>query len=213
MLKMRLTALIISLSLLGCGAAPGGDSLDGANGDIGLPLSGASNNNSVSWSLFKDGSYSGAKTAFNKTIASPQATAQELADAYAGIGWCELKLNGSQGAMSYFRDAIGKSSTQSEARVGLGGSLLSTGTREAIDEAVTVLSGIDPGNANFQYVDRYNTGVSNAEVHAILAYGYCVQGNKTKSDQHMSIASDLDAQYSGTTVDQIADALGFVSCN
>jgi Tfp pilus assembly protein PilF len=210
MFRVRLITLIVSLCLLGCGAAPGGDSLDGANGDIGMPLSGAAQNNSTAWSLFKDGSYSGAKTAFNKTIASTEATATELADAYAGLGWCEMKLNGSNESIAHFRSALAKSSTQKDARVGLGGALLSLGTRDAVDESVTVLTGIDTGNANFQYVDNYNTGVSNAEAHAMLAYGYFVQGNRTKADQHMAIARDLDSQYAGTTVDQIDEVLSFI---
>jgi Tfp pilus assembly protein PilF len=206
----RIIAILLSLIMLGCGAAPGGDSLDGANGDIGLPLSGASQKITESWNLFKDGSYSSSKAMFEQSLSSGDAVSSEIADAYAGIGWCNVKLNGSASGISDFRNAINTKTSQAEARVGLAGALLSKGTKADIDEAVTVLEGIDPNNANFTFNDQFNTGVSNAEVHAMLAYGYFVQGNRTKSEQQMAIARDLDSEYSGTTVDQIDEVLSFI---
>jgi Tfp pilus assembly protein PilF len=206
----RIIAILLSLIMLGCGAAPGGDSLDGANGDIGLPLSGASQKITESWNLFKDGSYSSSKAMFEQSLSSGDAVSSEIADAYAGIGWCNVKLNGSASGISDFRNAINTKTSQAEARVGLAGALLSKGTKADIDEAVTVLEGIDPNNANFTFNDQFNTGVSNAEVHAMLAYGYFVQGNQTKSEQQMAIARDLDSEYSGTTVDQIDEVLSFI---
>ncbi|PCJ19832.1 MAG: hypothetical protein COB02_06500 [Candidatus Cloacimonadota bacterium] len=210
MLKLRIFTLILSLILMGCGAAPGGDSLDGANGDFGLPLSGATQNNNTSWSLFKDGSYSSSQQTFLQTLNTESASSAELADAHSGIGWSKVKLTGSASGIQSFRDALAKNSNQPEARVGLAGALISKGTKEEISEAVTVLEGIDPNNSNFTFFDRYNIGVSNAEAHALLAYAYFVKGDRTKANVQIKVASDLDAQFSGTTVDQIAEILQFI---
>lgn len=210
MLVIRFFALIISLGILGCGASPGGDSLDGANGDLGLPLSGAAAKVQTSWSLFKDGSLSAAKQSFQQVASSSDATSKDLADAHAGIGWVNVKQSGSSAGISDFRASLAKDASQPDARVGLAGALISKGTRTDIDEVVEVLSGIDPGNPNFTYVDEFNTGVSNAEAHAMLAYAYFVQGNRAKADEQIKIASDLDAEFSNTPVDQIREILAFI---
>ena len=44
----------------------------------------------------------------------------------------------------------------------------------------------------------------------MLAYAYFVQGNRAKSDEQISIARDLDSQFSGTPVDQIDEILSFI---
>jgi hypothetical protein len=210
MLWIRILAIILSLGILGCGAAPGGDSLDGANGDLGLPLSGAAAKVQTSWSLFKDGSLSAAKQSFQQLVDSEDATAVDLAEAHAGIGWVNVKQSGSSAGIADFRAAIAKSAGQADARVGLAGALISKGTRTDLDEVVEVLKAIDSNNANFIYVDQYNVGVSNAEAHAMLAYAYFVQGNRAKADQQIKIASDLDAENTGTSVDQIQEILSFI---
>jgi len=210
MLWIRILAIVLSLGILGCGAAPGGDSLDGANGDLGLPLSGAAAKVQTSWSLFKDGSLSAAKQSFQQVVDSEDATADEMAEAHAGIGWVNVKQSGSSAGIADFRQAISKDSSQADARVGLAGALISKGTRTDIDEVVDVLKGIDPGNENFTYVDQYNTGVSNAEAHAMLAYAYFVQGNRSKANEQMKIARDLDAGITGSPVDQIDEILSFI---
>ena len=210
MIWVRIFSILISLIVLGCGAAPGGDSLDGANGDLGLPLSGAEAKVETSWTLFKDGSISAAKQSFQQVIASDDATATDMAEAYAGIGWVNVKQSGSSAGIADFRTALVKDGTQDDARVGLAGALISKGTRADVDEAATIIEGIDSGNTQFTYVDRFNVGVTNAEVHAMLAYAYFVQGNRLKADQQMAIARDLDAEFSGTAVDQIDEVLSFI---
>ncbi len=205
-----LLCMILALLMIGCGAAPGGDSLDGANSDLGLPLSGAAEKNVAAWNTFGDSSYSAAKTLFNQTIGSGDATAHDLSEAYAGRGWAEVKLNGSSHGISDFRLALEKNSAQPEARVGLAGALISKGERSDIDEAVTVLEGLSSSAGSFSFIDRYNVGVTNAEAHAMLAYAYFVQGNRAKSDEQISIARDLDSQFTGTPVDQIDEILSFI---
>lgn len=207
---LRTLLLVASLLMVGCGAAPGGDSLDGANSDLGLPLSGASENNSAAWNTFKDSSYSASKTLFSKTINSGDATAADLSEAYAGRGWAEVKLSGSSHGISDFRLALDKNPSQPEALVGLAGALISKGERTNIDEAVTLLEKLSSGVGNFTFVDRYNVGVTNAEAHAMLAYAYFVQGNRAKADEQISIARDLDSQFAGTPVDQIDEILSFI---
>lgn len=200
---------MVSLLMIGCGAAPGGDSLDGANGDLGLPLSGVTQEIQTSWSLFKDGSYSASKAAFEKALAS-DANAAEKAEIYAGLGWCHVKLSGSAAGIDSFRKALASDSNQKDARIGLAGALISKGSKEDIQEAITMIEGVDSGNINFVYNDVNKVGVSNAEAHAMLAYAYFVQGNRTKSNEQIRIASDLDSQFTGTPVDQIAEVLKFI---
>ncbi len=206
---LRIMCILVSLMALGCGAAPGGDSLDGANGDIGLPISGVAQDIQTSWTLFKDGSYSASKAAFNQALTA-DATAAEKAEIHAGIGWADVKLSGSNAGISSFRQALELSTSQKDARVGLAGALISKGTREDMSEVVSLLEGIDSGNSNFTYVDQYNTGVSNAEAHAMLAYAHFVLGNTTTAREQIKIASDLDSQYTNTPVDQIAAVLQFI---
>lgn len=210
MYLLRIICVMVGLVMLGCGAAPGGDSLDGANSDLGLPVSGAAAKVQQGWTTFKDGGFSTSKELFNQVIGSGDATNLELADAYAGMGWAEVKLNGSNSGIPSFRNALSKNAKQEDALVGLAGALVSKGDRTSIDEAVSLLEGLGDGGGTFTYFDEYNVGVSNAEAHALLAYGYFVQGNRSKADQQIAIARDLDSQFSGTPVDQIDDILSFI---
>ncbi len=209
LIVLRTLCILVSLLIMGCGAAPGGDTLDGANGDLGLPLSGVAQEIRTSWGLFKDGSYSASKAAFETALAA-DGTVAEKSEIRAGLGWCHVKLSGSQAGIDQFRQALQLNTNQNDARVGLAGALISKGSKEDIQEAITLLEGLDAGNANFVYNDVNKVGVSNAEAHAMLAYAYFVQGNRTKSNEQIRIASDLDSQFSGTPVDQIAEVLKFI---
>jgi len=81
---------------------------------------------------------------------------------------------------------------------------------EDITEAVSLLEGIEAGNQNFTYEDRFKLGISNAEVHALLAYAYRLAGQKDKSKVQADIARALDANMDDTTVDQILSVLDFI---
>ena len=210
MYLIRIIAIMVGLVMIGCGAAPGGDTLDGANSDLGLPVTGVAQNNQAAWNTFSDGSYTGAKELFNKTLSSGDATAHEMAEAYAGLGWAKVKLHGSASGIPDFRMALEKDSNHPEARVGLAGALISKGEKSEITEAAGLLEGLDNSQGQFTFHDDHNVGVTNAEAHAMLAYAYFVTGNRQKADEQISLARDLDSQFSGTPVDQIDDILSFI---
>jgi hypothetical protein len=76
--------------------------------------------------------------------------------------------------------------------------------------AIALIEGIDPGNPNFTYVDKFGIGITNAQVHALLAYAYFVSGNQGDSKTQLSIATTLDPNFATNNVGQIINVISFI---
>lgn len=215
-MNVRKTALAMTmglglcLGLLGCGADPGADFMDGDYIDHNLPISGALQKIVQGYDLLHSGSNQAARQVFLQVI-QDQPKASDLSMAKVGIGISDMRTLGTSEGMTEFREAYNADNTNADARVYLAGALISRGENENIQEAVSLLEGLDAGNASFIYEDRFQTGLSNAEAHALLAYAYAIDGQTSKSKTQADIARSLDANMDDTTVDQILSTLAFIA--
>lgn len=199
----------ILLALLGCGADPGGDFLDDGFGPQVLPIAGASEKIQTGYQQLSAGALTGARGIFLQVIGD-NATAGERSQAWTGVGFVDTRQLGTAEGIEEFETGFSLDNTNPDARVGLAGALISRGEPADIDRAITLLQGIQPGNENFVYTDRFRLGISNAEVHALLAYALRVDGQLQASQRQRDIAQNLDANVDDTTVDQILSVLAFL---
>lgn len=101
-----------------------------------------------------------------------------------------------------------------DAKVGLGAAYMQLGSLTDLEEAIEVLYvQLFGGNPRYNYSQRRSTGVTNAEVHAMLAYAFAATGDVEKSEEQMAYAKELNPNYSGQTIDQLFKAIEFLNNN
>ncbi|MBI2943441.1 MAG: tetratricopeptide repeat protein [Candidatus Wallbacteria bacterium] len=203
------TLAAITMAMLGCGADPGGEFVNGDFTNNVAPIVGASGKITQAYGLFKQGNFSGAAQVFNQVLAD-NPIAGERAEALAGLGFSNVRLKGSSNGIANFEEALKVDSRNADARVGLGGALISRGSSDDIRRAIDALQGISPGNPEFRFVDQYGIGIADAEVHALLAYALFVNGDRSASASQAALARSRDSANANTSVDQILKVLGFI---
>lgn len=204
-----LAGTLLLVGLVGCGADPGGDFLDDGFTQDGLPIGTIQEKIVSAYEALAANSLTQARNSFLTIIGDGPSDANK-SQAWAGIGFVDARNLGTAEAITEFQTAYDLDNTNPDARVGLAGALISRGTAADIDEAINLLEGLDTGNPSFTYTDRYKLGISNAEVHAMLAYALRVDGQVQASNTQRDIAQNLDANVDDTTVDQILDVLAFL---
>lgn len=208
----KILAMVVGACLLGpslgCGADPGGDFLDDGFGP-GLPIGGVAEEIQLAYQQLAGGSHTAARGKF-LAVVDDNPTTQEASQAWAGIGFVDTRQLGTAEGLVEFEKAWELDDKNPDARVGLAGALISRGQPADIDRAIDLLRGLDPGNENFVYQDRFDLGITNAEVHALLAYALRVDGQTAASNVQRGIAQQLDANVDDTTVDQILSVLAFL---
>lgn len=210
-LRWTLPPLIAGFALLlvGCGSDTGGDYILGDTTNSQLTIVGSTEKLKEAFSVFSSGGYTQARELF-LTIISDSAKASDKAQAYAGVGFCDVRLKGSQDGIAEFEQALATDSSNQDARVGLAGALISRGASADILRAIELIQGISPGDPNFVYTDTYGTGIKNAEVHALLAYALFVSGDQTGATTQIGIARKLDPNFNTTNVGQIINVISFI---
>ena len=210
--KRSLVLLVIATGswvLLGCGSDPGGSFIAGNQEANQLPITGPAQKLTEAFGQFKSGSFTVARDNFLKILGdSPNAA--DRAQALAGVGFCDVRLRGSQDGIAEFEQALGVDSKNQDARVGLAGALISRGAPTDILRAIDLIQGIDPGNVEFHYVDKFGTGIKDAEVHALLAYALFVSGDQAGSQTQIAIARRLDPNFNNTNTGQIINVISFI---
>lgn len=196
-------------ALLGCGADPGGDFLEDGFGPQSLPIGGAAEKIQVGYQRLESGNLTSARAEFLEVIDDNPSNA-DASQAWAGVGFVDTRQLGTAEAIREFERAIELDPGNPDARVGLAGALISRGEPADIDTAIDLLQGLDTGNPSFVYEDRFKLGITNAEVHALLAYALRVDGQINASNTQRNIAQQLDANVDDTTVDQILAVLAFL---
>jgi len=195
--------------LAGCGSDPGGDFVIGDIDQAQLPISGASQKIADAFGLLRAGSATQSRELFNKVLTDSPSTS-DRALAWAGVGFADVRLKGSQDGINEFETALGIDSSSPEARVGLAGALISRGANLDVLRSIELLQGLGPNNPEFIYQDRFGLGISNAEVHALLAYALFVSGDQAGSNTQANIARRLDANFANTNVGNILDVISFI---
>jgi len=212
--KLKRYVLTIAIAgaarmLVGCGSDPGGDFIQGSQATSTLPITGPSQLLTTAFASFKSGAFTTARDQFT-TILGDSPNASDRAQAEAGVAFCDVRLKGSQDGISEFEQALTFDSKNQDARVGLAGALVSRGAPADILRAIDLLEGIDPGNPNFVYTDKFGTGIKNAEVHALLGYALFVSGDQAGANTQVGIAKQLDPNFANTNTGQIINVISFI---
>jgi Flp pilus assembly protein TadD len=204
---LSLLGALLSFSLLGCTANPGAEFGDDFVYDQ-IP-SGVDAQITQGYESLASGANSSARLAFNVVINDNPSDVQESL-AYVGVGYVDTRNLGSSEGIAEFALAYDLDKTNPDARVGYAGALITRGRTDDITQAIQLIEGLNTGNPNFVYADRFHLGITNAEVHALLAYAYKAAGRNTESALQAGIANQLDASVNNTTVDQILEVLAFI---
>lgn len=166
---------------------------------------------------FKKADYERAIIAFQKVIVT-NPNNEELATAYAGIGWSRAKRSGSvlDGA-SDFENAYAARSAVQDGKVGLA-SVYLLRDRARVAEAVSLLESIGASRTSsvslvdprFEYKSEIGTGISSARVHALLASCYYFNNQSDKAEEQLRIARSLDpASDRVRSIETAINTLGF----
>ena len=215
---LLIVALLISSALVyGCGG--GGSSSASITttepGDVYLP------DNSTPSALlysqaqesFNKENYANSQSEFQNAY-ELAATSRDKNRAATGIAWSIMKAAATDGKTSFDNDlvilTIGKipkadfdnykDQEMNDARVALAMAYLSKAqSLTDFQNAISAIEKIDATvsgstyatNKFFTYASTFNHGVNNAQVHAILAYMYFLQGNKTSAAEQINYAFSL----------------------
>ncbi|MDN5279620.1 MAG: hypothetical protein PWR01_3585 [Clostridiales bacterium] len=211
MAKKHLTAILLVIPLLlgltGCTGGVNGEGTGSYSQDLGTPIVRGNAFNDAGWTHIDKGQYESAIAQFN-TVLADNPTEDEKAEANNGIGWAKAKLGTLKDGMPWFTKAADLSN---DAKVGLASAYLQMASRSDMEQVVDLLyKQLGKENENFNYVPRRNTGVSNAEVHAMLAYAFASLGEDEKAQHQIDYAKELNPSWEGTTIDQMGQVVDFL---
>jgi len=157
------------------------------------------------WEDYKFGAYSSSVSKFNQVLSLTTVTESQKSEAYNGLGWSLAKSSGTSSAISAFTQGA---SLSNEARIGLAAALIQSGEANGLPNAIKAIrdAGIVSPSSKFTPRVDHPIGISNAEVHAMLAFCYFWTGDKTSAASHLTQAHQEDPA-SGSPTDQIYQTL------
>lgn len=159
------------------------------------------------WSYVDNGSYDSAIVQFNKALTDGPSE-QEAAEANNGIGWAKARKASLKSGMTFFAKA---SELSNDAKVGLAGAYLQQASQDDMRQVIDILANqLGEGKPFFTYEPEFNTGVSNAEVHAMLAYAYAATNDIEHATEQLNYAKELEPEWQGTAVDQLASVIDWL---
>lgn len=211
-LKILITLLIAMPLALGITGCSGGGVNGEGNGsyDTGTPIVRGNVYNDTGWEYISKGQYDSAIKHFNDVLAS-NPTESEKAEAYNGIGWAKAFNGKLKDGMKYFQMA---SDLNDDAKVGLGAAYIQQASLADMEEAIEVLYvQLGKSKPRFNYVPSRQTSVTNAEVHAMLAYAFAATGDTVKSEEQLDYAKELEPDYTGKSIAQLFSAIEFLNNN
>lgn len=203
-----LAALPIAMGITGCSS--GGVNGEGNSSYESSTTSAVRSNvyNDTGWEYISKGQYDSAIKYFNDVLAASP-TEGEKAEANNGIGWAKAHNGKLKDGMKWFQLA---SDLNNDAKVGLAAAYIQEGSLSDLEEVINLLY-IQLGNSkpNFTYTPGRATGVSNAEVHAMLGYAFSATGDKEKADEQLNYAKELQPNYAGTRIAQLISVIEFLN--
>lgn len=203
---MLLAAVPLAICTVGCSG--GGVNGEGTGSyDAGTPVIRGNSSINTGWDYISRCSYDSAIKYFNDVLASSP-TPEEKAEANNGIGWAKTRREDGKlkDGMKYFLMA---SEYSDDAKVGLGAAYLQEGNME---ETVEVLyKQLGNSKPRFKYVPNRATGVTDAEVHAMLAYAFSALNKTQEATEQLEYAKELDPNYEGKTIAQLFAAIDFLN--
>ncbi len=211
MKKKHLAALMLVLPLIfgltGCSGGVNGEGDNSYSQNVGTPIVRGNAFNDLGWENIVKGQYDSAITQFNKVL-NDNPTDEEKAEANNGIGWAKSYLGELKDGMTWFEKA---KDISNDAKVGLAAGYLQKASRSDMEMVIDLLfKQLGKENEHFAYTARRNTGVSNAETHAMLAYAYASVGENDKARDQLEYAKELDPDFEGTSLEQMATVIEFL---
>ncbi len=195
------------LLLTGCGGGVAGEGTNTYTLTGGTPVVRGNSFNDKGWDLLAQGQAESAIAEFQKVLGDSP-TAEEQAEANNGMGWARSRLGTLADGITWFEKAAPLSN---DAKVGLAAAYVQRGSREDMQMVVDLLyTALGGANPHFHYVATRNTGVSDAECHAMLGYAFAALGRTDDALAQMDYAKELNPNWTGTTIDQLSRAVDFL---
>ncbi len=199
--------LPLIFGLTGCSGGVNGEGDNSYSQNVGTPIVRGNAFNDLGWENIVKGQYDSAITQFNKVL-NDNPTDEEKAEANNGIGWAKSYLGELKDGMTWFEKA---KDISNDAKVGLAAGYLQKASRSDMEMVIDLLfKQLGKENEHFAYTARRNTGVSNAETHAMLAYAYASVGENDKARDQLEYAKELDPDFEGTSLEQMATVIEFL---
>ncbi len=204
---MLLISIPLALGITGCSG--GGVNGEGKGSyDTGTPVVRGNIYNDQGWDYLSKGQYDSAVKHFNDVL-SESPTEIEKAEAYNGIGWAKAFNGKLKDGMKYFQLAA---DLCDDAKVGLGAAYIQQASLSDLEEAIQILYvQLGKSKPKFNYIPGRATGVTNADVHAMLAYAFAATGDTEKSEQQLEYAKELEPNYEGKSISQLFSAIEFLN--
>lgn len=205
---LAVMAMVPTVMLLtGCGGGVAGE----GNGDYtlsqGTPVVRGNAINDKGWELVLQGQPESAIAQFERVLRDSPTQIEE-AEANNGLGWARTRLGSLADGMAWFEKAA---PLLNDARVGLACAYVQRDSREDMNKVIDLLyKQIGGSNAHFHYIPNRPTGVTDAEVHAMLAYAFAAVGQNENALDQIEYAKELNPNWQGTTIAQMAAVIDFL---
>jgi len=157
------------------------------------------------WDHISSGNYSEAISSFE--LALKYATdAKQQTEARTGLGWAYAKRGEIDTAITHLEKV---KNLNNDANVGLAGCYLARGNEKDYQNVISLIKHIDEYGGGIDHYNSAYTGVSNAELHAILAYCYYVINDTENSKKEIERAKELDPNNDSVKdIESALNALG-----
>ncbi len=211
MKSKHITAVLLVLPMLigltGCSGGVNGEGSSNYSYDVGTPIVRGNAFNDLGWANIAKGQYDSAISQFNKVL-NDNPTIDEKAEANNGIGWSKAYLGRLRDGREWFEKA---KDVSNDAKIGLAAGYIQEASRSDMEKVVDLIyKQLGNENPHFKYTARRNTGVSDAEAHAMLAYAFAAIGENDKAREQLDYAKELNPKFAGTTIDQMASVIEFL---
>lgn len=205
----KIAFLLYAVTLIifgtGCSGGVGGDGSKDYSGST--PIIRGNAFNDQGWENIAKGQYDAAISSFNKVVAD-NPTDDELSEAYNGIGWARSFKGKLSDGKQWFEKAVHNSD---DAKVGLAGAYLQEASRTDMEKVIELLyEDIGKGQAHFVYKPRRSVGVTNAEVHAILAYACAATERDEMAREQLEYAEEIATDGGSAIFKQLVEVIEFV---
>lgn len=211
MKRKLITALLLvtplMIGLTGCTGGVNGEGTGSYSQTVGTPIIRGNAFNDLGWENIRKGQYDSAIAQFNKVLGD-NPTEDEKAEANNGIGWAKAYLGQLKDGMLWFEKAKDLSH---DAKVGLAAAYIQKASRSDMEMVVDLLyKQLGKENPHFAYASRRNTGVSDSEAHAMLAYAFAAIGENDKAREQLEYAKELNPAFAGTSIEQLVNVTEFL---
>lgn len=200
-----LLCIPVSFYLAGCSGGVAGEGTKNLSG--GAPIVRGNAFNDKGWEDIQRGQYDSAISHFNQVV-QDNPTPDELSEAYNGIGWARSFRGQLKDGMQWFERAVDSSD---DAKVGLAAAYLQRASRSDMDMVIELLfERLGNKRPHFKFVPRRNIGVTNAEVHAMLAYAFAATERDEEARNQLEYAKDLAEREPSSAFQQLTNVIEFI---